>query len=575
MIMMPEVDAFVENFTDIDENVYDLWLRGLSVGEATAELLKTSEVQEWGTGLPLHTDLQKIVAMDTNDHYRRFSEFEKILVAPFKLADECTHQISARHQKLLIEKFYTLDDSVVREIIGKKLSGRNRKDLDDVAEKTGVMLRSCRRQFDNIKRVFKLIEEASGPLISTIESYFLLSNSLSRKYAVIVFLLLNRFETNKRRLCYLEAEDFYRCGFAMIEHWSSPQSSLPGQQVVSSKSGGEDTGIDREFLVLLRDLKCLLDREKEHKSLTLCELRRQGGCSVAEAEATFKLLSRPLCTIATQLHTPKELRDLFVDVVERIVEPVRSVGWTTSQLMAFLSAFTHGGVKLLDGVNNEAALPVSARPSRPFGQFDTTTTAAGQCDSTTTTAAGATVDGSRVVGTMPTRGFRVEAPTITQIPGFTEEISGYFVKTENKSYFYTNNGKTLVTDGNYLIDPACYTNSSCGDAIITTAVEAVTLRHIILRAIVNGRRVIWTMPTRSFRVEAPTIAQIPGFTEEMSGHFDKTENKSYFYTNNGKTLVTDGNYLIDPACYTNSSCGDAIITTAVEAVTLRHVILRE
>ena len=28
--MLPEVDAIVENFTDIDESVYELWLRGLS-----------------------------------------------------------------------------------------------------------------------------------------------------------------------------------------------------------------------------------------------------------------------------------------------------------------------------------------------------------------------------------------------------------------------------------------------------------------------------------------------------------------------------------------------------------------
>lgn len=41
-------------------------------------------------------------------------------------------------------RYYEFDDIVIREIIGKKLSGRTRKDLDDVAEKTGVLLRSCR-----------------------------------------------------------------------------------------------------------------------------------------------------------------------------------------------------------------------------------------------------------------------------------------------------------------------------------------------------------------------------------------------------------------------------------------------
>jgi len=41
-------------------------------------------------------------------------------------------------------RYYDFDDSVMREILGKKLSARQRKDLDEVCEKTGVNLKSCR-----------------------------------------------------------------------------------------------------------------------------------------------------------------------------------------------------------------------------------------------------------------------------------------------------------------------------------------------------------------------------------------------------------------------------------------------
>jgi hypothetical protein len=34
----------------------------------------------------------------------------------------------------------------MRELLGYKLSQRQRKDLDDISEKTGVRVRSCRRQ---------------------------------------------------------------------------------------------------------------------------------------------------------------------------------------------------------------------------------------------------------------------------------------------------------------------------------------------------------------------------------------------------------------------------------------------
>lgn len=44
----------------------------------------------------------------------------------------------------LFFRYYCLDDSVARELLGKKLSSRYRKDLDEVAEKTGVRLKACR-----------------------------------------------------------------------------------------------------------------------------------------------------------------------------------------------------------------------------------------------------------------------------------------------------------------------------------------------------------------------------------------------------------------------------------------------
>ncbi len=50
----------------------------------------------------------------------------------------------------------------MREILGHKLSQRQRKDLDDICEKTGFRVRSCRRQFDNLKRVTRLVEDMRG-----------------------------------------------------------------------------------------------------------------------------------------------------------------------------------------------------------------------------------------------------------------------------------------------------------------------------------------------------------------------------------------------------------------------------
>ncbi|KAF2349009.1 hypothetical protein FHG87_020235 [Trinorchestia longiramus] len=56
----------------------------------------------------------------------------------------------------------------------------------------------------------------------------------------------------------------------------------------------------------------------------------------------------------------------------------------------------------------------------------------------------------------------------------------YVERKEGKLVLIANADKISMTDGHYLIDPACYTNSSCGIPIITTAVELVTQRYVVL-----------------------------------------------------------------------------------------------
>ena len=75
-----------------------------------------------------------------------------------------------------------------RELLGKKLSSRVRKDLDEVAEKTGVTLKSCRRQFDNIKRIFKAVEEMKGCYVPNIIKTFHLPRKQAEQYATFVFI---------------------------------------------------------------------------------------------------------------------------------------------------------------------------------------------------------------------------------------------------------------------------------------------------------------------------------------------------------------------------------------------------
>ena len=47
---------------------------------------------------------------------------------------------------LTFNSYYGFDKDVIREILGKRMSAKLRKDMDDVSEKTGIPLKRCRRQ---------------------------------------------------------------------------------------------------------------------------------------------------------------------------------------------------------------------------------------------------------------------------------------------------------------------------------------------------------------------------------------------------------------------------------------------
>jgi len=64
-----------------------------------------------------------------------------------------------------------------------------------------------------------------------------------------------RFETSKRKLQQLTFLDFYEPTLCIMSKWTYPKNS--------PEFG--DTDLDREFLLDLRDVRILLDKEKELK----------------------------------------------------------------------------------------------------------------------------------------------------------------------------------------------------------------------------------------------------------------------------------------------------------------------
>ncbi|RZF48414.1 hypothetical protein LSTR_LSTR007581 [Laodelphax striatellus] len=324
MISGAEVEVFISNYTLVDPEVYQLWVDGCSSAEAGTVLYEQNAAHQPGTTLEL-------VASDVLDHYRTYSLLERLLHNPPKLSEQLSFQIEPQTKQLLIEKYYEFDDVVIREFIGKKLSSRHRKDLDEVSEKTNVSLKSCRRQFDNVKRVFKTVEEIQGSVVQNIRNLFLLPDELAKRYAVIVFMSCIRFETGKRKLNHLTFSDFYHCATAIMQSWTYRENTIDY----------DDTEIDKEFLSDLRELKSLVEKEKELKHLVCQRLKPKVlERTFVELESNFRTYSRAIVYIGANLNHTRELRSLFVDLIERFIEPWRQSGLTQSDLNAFLSAYT-------------------------------------------------------------------------------------------------------------------------------------------------------------------------------------------------------------------------------------------
>lgn len=304
---------------DVDLEAFSLWLRGINVEAATkARLEREPPVSSQ------FKDLQELLLTETADMYRMYSSLQDYLQSPPTFLAQQIFQIPHDIRQRMIELYYNFDDSVVREFLGKKLSARNRRDLDDVSEKTGVSLKSCRRQFDNTKRVLKVVDDYEGSLVENTKVQFNLPESLACRYASIVFMSHNRFETSKRKLSHLSVGDFTNCANLMIEQWTSGSGD--------SRLVDDDLELDRYFLQELHDLKLtLIDKVwiERHQKFVVRDLKRKHCVQsmVRAVESNFKILDRAIISLGSSLIHTKDMKDFFIDLMEKIIEPCKALKW--------------------------------------------------------------------------------------------------------------------------------------------------------------------------------------------------------------------------------------------------------
>ena len=324
----PPLEVFISEPAEVDAEVFNLWLKGHTVEEA-CRLTKSNEP-------PISKefdDFHSLLLSEIQGQYRVFQILESYLQLPPTLFGQRLFQLPLTIKRALIERYYEFDEKVVREFLGKKLSSKNRRELDDISERTGVSLKSCRRQFDNVKRVLRVVDDYEGSLVQNIKKQFLLSDVLAKSYASVVFISSNRFETSKKKLSHLSMQDFTFCANLMIDRWTAGSEG--------SRALDDDLELDRDFFQELRDLKLnLIDRgwiDRQQK-LVLKDLRKKHSTIIPSVDSNFKALSKTITTLGASLIQTKERKDFFGDLIEKLVEPCKQLEWDRQEMDLFLTS---------------------------------------------------------------------------------------------------------------------------------------------------------------------------------------------------------------------------------------------
>lgn len=124
-------ETFLTDPIHVNEDIYALWLEGHNASDALAIRLRTP------IDLPVLGDehkLQELLWRDTVDQYRLYEKLEQYLMQPSLFRSQLLFQIPPIQQHYMIERYYSLDGQVGRWLVGKKLSAKLQKDLDEISD---------------------------------------------------------------------------------------------------------------------------------------------------------------------------------------------------------------------------------------------------------------------------------------------------------------------------------------------------------------------------------------------------------------------------------------------------------
>jgi len=230
---------------------------------------------------------------------------------------ECPLQLCTKN----VSSYYEVDDIIMRELVGRKLTNGLRKDLEELK---AVRVKTCLRQFDNLRRIYKaVIANLRTPACDLIQKNFCLSKELASKYMRMVFMCWHRFDTTKKRLHFFSFSDFDKAAQVLMSHWLDPY--MPNCIEIDVKLKDD-----------VRDLKAYLFSSKAipDKYRKFVKSRFQNSTPpmskerLHQLDGKYKSILKAIVNIGANVSDSKEFKDILEDLVEKVADPCNKIDMT-------------------------------------------------------------------------------------------------------------------------------------------------------------------------------------------------------------------------------------------------------
>jgi hypothetical protein len=264
------VECVVTDEIVLDKLVFKEWVCGRTAADAARE--KERDLARWLlTAKPPHKienhldpKWRMVRSINMQECLEQFQLYEWItpfLNDPTQFYTQSLFVLQPSDIAYMIEAYYSYDEVVMRDLLGKALTKAASRDVQDQAEILGTKVNSVRRQFDNLKRILTRVEfemanntaskgsHSARTVLGVLTEDFKLSVELASQYQHLAFLCYNKIETSKSRLNVLDFSEWSSMAGVVMAMWGTEES----------------LDLDIQFTDMMRLAKeALLDKEVVH-----------------------------------------------------------------------------------------------------------------------------------------------------------------------------------------------------------------------------------------------------------------------------------------------------------------------